>query len=60
MIINEISKEEVCLGMKFIILGSKQINEKEMQVICSQSVSHVLRLSLGKAFNHKMEISYAK
>jgi hypothetical protein len=53
-ILKAIDTPDVNLGIISITIGSKQIGNEGMQFLCSQKLSHVTQLSLGKTIDIKL------
>jgi hypothetical protein len=53
-ILNQIKKEKVNLSIIRIIIVSQQIGNEGVQFLCSQKVSHVTHLYLGRTIDIKL------
>jgi hypothetical protein len=53
-VLSKVKQETVILSIKNIIIGSQRIGNEGLSFLCSQKVSHVTYLSLGKTIDIKL------
>jgi hypothetical protein len=59
-VLNQIQKEDIDLSIIRIIIDSSRLGNEGVQFLCSQELSHITYLNLGKTIDIKLKTKYRK